>query len=46
VRSFFKTAARLKRLPFLMSLMSWLPESNGAQGCGNLRSYSVLSTHH
>ena len=32
VRSFFKTAARLKRLPFLMSLMAWLPESNGAQG--------------
>jgi hypothetical protein len=32
VRSFFKTAARLKRLPFLMSLMAWLPASNGAQG--------------
>jgi methyltransferase (TIGR00027 family) len=32
VRSFFKTAARLKRLPFLMSLMAWLPESSGAQG--------------
>jgi methyltransferase (TIGR00027 family) len=32
VRSLFKTAARLKRLPFFLRLMSFLPESNGKQG--------------
>jgi methyltransferase (TIGR00027 family) len=32
VRSLFKTAARLKRLPPLLRLISILPESNGKQG--------------
>lgn len=32
VRSFLKTAARLRRLPFFLRLMALLPESNGAQG--------------
>lgn len=32
VRSMLKTAARLKRLPFGMRLLAWLPESNGEQG--------------
>jgi hypothetical protein len=32
VRSLFKTAARLKRLPPFLRLMSILPESNGKQG--------------
>jgi methyltransferase (TIGR00027 family) len=32
VRSFLKTAARLKRLSFQMRLMALLPESTGAQG--------------
>jgi methyltransferase (TIGR00027 family) len=32
VRSLFKTAARLKRLPPLLRLMSIFPESNGKQG--------------
>jgi methyltransferase (TIGR00027 family) len=32
VRSFLKTAARLKRLSFQMRLMALLPESSGAQG--------------
>ncbi|HTS11860.1 MAG TPA: SAM-dependent methyltransferase [Candidatus Limnocylindrales bacterium] len=32
VRSMLKTAARLKRLPPIMRLFSWLPESNAEQG--------------
>jgi len=32
VYSMLKTAARIKRLPFLLRLMSLLPESNGRQG--------------
>lgn len=32
VKSMFKTAGRLGRLPFMMKLMSMLPESNGRQG--------------
>jgi methyltransferase (TIGR00027 family) len=32
VYSMLKTAARLKRLPFFLSLMALLPESNGRQG--------------
>lgn len=32
VRSFMKTAAQLKRVPFFLKIMSLLPESNGAQG--------------
>jgi methyltransferase (TIGR00027 family) len=32
VRSFLKTAAQVKRLPFFLKIMSLLPESNGAQG--------------
>jgi methyltransferase (TIGR00027 family) len=32
VRSLLKTAARLKRLPLFLQLMSFLPESNGKQG--------------
>jgi O-methyltransferase involved in polyketide biosynthesis len=32
VRSTFKTAAKLKRLPMPLPLFSWMPESNGAQG--------------
>jgi methyltransferase (TIGR00027 family) len=32
VRSMFGTAAKLRRLPFFMQLMSFLPESNGRQG--------------
>ena len=32
VRSFLKTAAQLKRVPFFLKIMSLLPESNGAQG--------------
>ena len=32
MRSFLKTAARLKRLSFTMRLMALLPESSGAQG--------------
>ena len=32
VRSMFKTAAKIKRLPMPMRLLSWLPESNGRQG--------------
>jgi methyltransferase (TIGR00027 family) len=32
VRSFLKTAAQLKRLPFFLKIVSLLPESNGAQG--------------
>jgi methyltransferase (TIGR00027 family) len=32
VRSLFKTAAKLKRLPFFLHLMSFLPESKGPQG--------------
>lgn len=32
VRSLLKTAARMKRLPFFLRLMAFLPESNGAQG--------------
>ena len=32
VYSMLKTAARIKRLPFFLRLMSFLPESNGRQG--------------
>ena len=32
VYSMIKTAARIKRLPFGLRLLSWLPESNGRQG--------------
>lgn len=32
VRSLFKTAGRLKRLPFFMWLMSFLPEAKGPKG--------------
>lgn len=32
IRSLFKTAAKLKRLPFFLWLMSYLPESQGPQG--------------
>jgi methyltransferase (TIGR00027 family) len=32
VRSIIKTAARLERLPFMLRMMSLLPESSGAQG--------------
>jgi methyltransferase (TIGR00027 family) len=32
VYSMLKTAARIKRLPFFLSLMALLPESNGRQG--------------
>ncbi len=32
VRSILKTAARIKRLPFLLRLLALLPESNGPQG--------------
>lgn len=32
VYSMLKTAARIKRLPFFLKLMSFLPESNGRQG--------------
>jgi methyltransferase (TIGR00027 family) len=32
VRSFMKTAAKLKRLPIFLKIISLLPESNGAQG--------------
>ncbi|MBZ5561885.1 MAG: SAM-dependent methyltransferase [Acidobacteriia bacterium] len=32
VHSFLKTAAKLKRLPFLLRLLALLPESKGAQG--------------
>jgi methyltransferase (TIGR00027 family) len=32
VCSMLKTAARIKRLPFFLRLMSFLPESNGRQG--------------
>jgi len=32
VQSFLKTAARLKRLPLFLKIMSLLPESNAAQG--------------
>jgi len=32
VRSLLKAAARLKRLPLFLRLMSFLPESNGKQG--------------
>jgi methyltransferase (TIGR00027 family) len=32
VRSLFKTAAKLKRLPFFLRLMSFLPEPKGPQG--------------
>jgi methyltransferase (TIGR00027 family) len=32
VRSLFKTAAKLKRLPFFLHLLSFLPESKGPQG--------------
>ncbi len=32
VHSFLKTAANLKRLPFLLRLLALLPESKGAQG--------------
>jgi methyltransferase (TIGR00027 family) len=32
VRSFMKTAAQLKRVPFFLKIMSLLPESNAAQG--------------
>jgi methyltransferase (TIGR00027 family) len=32
VRSLLKAAGRIKRLPFFLSLMSHLPESNGKQG--------------
>jgi methyltransferase (TIGR00027 family) len=32
VRSFLKTAAQLKRLPFLLRLISMLPQSDAAQG--------------
>ncbi len=32
VRSLFKTAAKLNRLPFFLHLMSYLPESKGPQG--------------
>jgi O-methyltransferase involved in polyketide biosynthesis len=32
VYSMLKTAARIKRLPFFLRLMSLLPESNGRQG--------------
>jgi methyltransferase (TIGR00027 family) len=32
VRSILRTAARAKRLPFLLRLMALLPDSNGAQG--------------
>lgn len=32
VYSMLKTAAQIKRLPFLLRLMSFLPESNGRQG--------------
>jgi methyltransferase (TIGR00027 family) len=32
VRSLIKCAAKLKRLPFLLSIVAMLPESNGAQG--------------
>ncbi|HEV2947729.1 MAG TPA: SAM-dependent methyltransferase [Gemmataceae bacterium] len=32
VRSLFKTAGRLKRLPFFLKLMSFLPEAKGPQG--------------
>jgi methyltransferase (TIGR00027 family) len=32
VRSLIKCAAKLKRLPFFLSIVAMLPESNGAQG--------------
>jgi methyltransferase (TIGR00027 family) len=32
VYSMLKTAARIKRLPFGLRLVAWLPESNGRQG--------------
>ncbi len=32
IYSILKTAAKIKRLPFPMKLMSWLPESKGSQG--------------
>jgi methyltransferase (TIGR00027 family) len=32
VRSLFKTASKLKRLPFFLHLLSFLPESKGPQG--------------
>ena len=32
VRSFLKTAGKLKRLPLFLKIMSLLPESNAAQG--------------
>jgi methyltransferase (TIGR00027 family) len=32
VRSMLKTAARFKRLPFLLRIMAMLPESDGSQG--------------
>jgi len=32
IYSILKTAAKIKRLPFPMKLMSWLPESKGRQG--------------
>jgi methyltransferase (TIGR00027 family) len=32
IRSLFKTAGRLKRLPFFLKLMSFLPEAKGPQG--------------
>ncbi len=32
IRSLFKTAAKLKRLPFFLHLLSFLPESKGRQG--------------
>jgi methyltransferase (TIGR00027 family) len=32
VYSMIKTAAKIKRLPFGLRLLSWLPESNGRQG--------------